>query len=154
LAEHLANAEKVVDEAAAELVRGRDPQVDSDRVRFLQTRDLEDWFHFSKAYEAFRDARLAEHRTKGFRDQPLLDMFAIQANNPEGIPFELTEDTVVIEEEEPPFPEDVSGWEKISSEEEVPSADLAEAENAQEPSQPNDLDTTSTNPTKREKDSE
>src|SRR5437016_1865061 len=39
LGDHLANAEKAVDEAAAELVRGRDPQVDRKRVHFLQTRD-------------------------------------------------------------------------------------------------------------------
>ncbi|HEX4164338.1 MAG TPA: helix-turn-helix transcriptional regulator [Bryobacteraceae bacterium] len=152
LAEHLANAENAVDEAAAELVRGRDPQVDSDRVRFLQTRDLEDWFHFSKAYEAFRAARLAEHQKRGSKDEPLLDMFAIQANSQEGIPFELTQDTVVIEEEEPPFSED-EGWKEIPSEKEIALADVAEAPNTFESSQPNALDTSS-NPVKREEDSE
>jgi hypothetical protein len=69
-------------------------------------------FSTSAATKAFlRSYSLAkgtfsEAQSKDRKQKPLLDMFAIQAHNPDGPSFELTEDTVVLEEEEPPFPDD------------------------------------------------
>jgi transcriptional regulator with XRE-family HTH domain len=105
--ESLARVEDAVDEAAAELVRGRDPQVDRKRVHFLKTLDLKDYFAFTKAYEAFRAARLAEHKTKGLTGQPVLDMFAIKVSHPDSAAFEYTETAVVLPTDGHPISDEV-----------------------------------------------
>jgi len=104
--EGLAQAEEAVDKAAAELVRGRDPQVDRKRVHFLKTHNMQDYFTFGKAYEAFRAARLAEHKTKGLKGQPLLDMFAVKISDSDSVGFEYTETAVVLPTDEHPAPDE------------------------------------------------
>jgi transcriptional regulator with XRE-family HTH domain len=107
----LANTDRAIDEAAAELVRGRDPEVDRKRLHFLRTRDLADWFDFTKAYHEFREARLAEVRSKGLKQKPLLDMFVVRDENPYGVSFELSETSVHFKDE-PPLPDDIEEWQR------------------------------------------
>jgi transcriptional regulator with XRE-family HTH domain len=113
----LAETDKVIEDGAAELVRGRDPEVDKKRLRFLRTRNLDHWFDFTQAYDAFRQSRLAELFTKGGDKLPLFDMFVVREENPGGVPFELTEEKEILRDHHhyPPAPKDCD----VPSEQEI-----------------------------------
>ncbi len=99
----LTEADKALDRAAAELVRGRDPEVEKKRIHFLRTRDVASWADFIRAFEKFRSARLAEARTQGHSEAPIFDMFAIPAKNETAQQFDFTEKGIVLHHEEPPL---------------------------------------------------
>ena len=92
----LTEVEKALDKAAAELVRGRDPEVERKRIHFLKKRDVESWADFIRAYESFRSSKLAEAQAVGHRERPIFDMFTIPADER----FEFTEGGIVLHEEE------------------------------------------------------
>jgi len=112
----LAETDKVIEDGAAELVRGRDPEVDKKRLRFLRTRDLDHWFDFTRAYDVFRQSRLAELFTKGGDKLPLFDMFVVRDENSGGVPFELTEQKEILNDD-PRYPPAAEDWEIYSKEE-------------------------------------
>jgi transcriptional regulator with XRE-family HTH domain len=84
----LTEVDKALDKAAAELVRGRDPEVERKRIHLLRTRDLASWADFIRAFEKFRSAKLTEARGHGRRETPMFDMFTIPAEDQ----FEFTEE--------------------------------------------------------------
>jgi transcriptional regulator with XRE-family HTH domain len=112
----LAETDKVIEEGAAELVRGRDPEVDKKRLRFLRTRNLDHWFDFIRSYDAFRQSRLAELFTKGGDKLPLFDMFVVRNENQGGVAFELTEQQE-ISEDYPRYAPMAEDWEIYAKQE-------------------------------------
>jgi transcriptional regulator with XRE-family HTH domain len=93
----LTEVDKALDKTAAELVRGRDPEVERKRIHFLRTRDVASWADFIRAFEKFRSARLAEARDHGNREAQIFDMFTIPAEDQ----FEFTEQGIVLHDQEP-----------------------------------------------------
>jgi transcriptional regulator with XRE-family HTH domain len=119
LESHLAEADKAVNKAAAELVRGRDPHVEKKRIHFLRMRDVASWADFILAFQRFRSAKLAEAKAHSHTEAPMFDMFTIPAEDG----FEFTEEGVLLHEDdlavrpEEPFDNDSSSSQSEYSDE-------------------------------------
>jgi hypothetical protein len=115
----LAEADKAVNKAAAELVRARDPQVEKKRIHFLRTRDVASWADFVRAFQRFRSAKLVEAKAHSDTQAPMFDMFTIAAEDG----FEFTEEGVLLHQERPavspeePFDNDSSSLQSEYSDE-------------------------------------